>query len=106
MHKVFEHEILQINFDDKMDLSELGLFKRKTSLCNSLEVWRQIFNFSNQISAQSESQYLPYNQQKSTFLLIFLDFLLFYCRRFFGIYCHHNLTYFYNKVSITEKHRL
>ena len=28
------------------------------------EIWRQIPNFSNQVSARSKSQYLPYNERK------------------------------------------
>ena len=35
-----------------------------------LNIWRQILNFPNQVSAQSESQYLFYNQRKSTFLVL------------------------------------
>ena len=30
-----------------------------------IEIWRQILNLSNQVSARNESQYLLYNQRKS-----------------------------------------
>ena len=56
----------------------------------------KILNFSNQVSAQSESQYLLYNKIKSAFILSHV----------FGICCLcHILTYFYNKVCITKKRR-
>ena len=65
-------------------LRELELSIRKTSLCNSLNICRQIFNFSNQVSAGSKSRYLFYNQRKSTFILLY----------FFGIFCCcHNLIF-------------
>ena len=41
-----------------------------TSLCNSFEIWRQILDFSNQVSTRRESQYLFYNQRKSNFILL------------------------------------
>ena len=45
------------------------------SLCNLFEIWRQILNFSNQVGAPSEIQYLLYNQIKST--LYYRKFLVF-----------------------------
>ena len=43
--------------------------QRNTLLCKPLEILKQIHNFSNQVSAQSESQYLLHNQRKSAFML-------------------------------------
>ena len=57
------------------------------------EIRKQIFCFSNYVSAWSESQYLRYNQRKSAFIL----------SQIFDIsYPSHNLTYFINNVSHKE----
>ena len=73
------------------------IYNAKTSLCNLFEIWRQIPNFSNQVSAWSKSQYLLCDKKAPTFIL----------PPVFGIfYGTHILTCFYNKVCITEKYRL
>ena len=41
----------------------------KTSPYNFFEIYRPILNFANHVSTRSESQYMPYNQRKSTVIL-------------------------------------
>ena len=74
MEKLFEHyfligliKFLQLNGSTYPNESYMQF---KTPLCNSFETWGQILNFSNQVSARSESQYLLYNQRHSTFILL------------------------------------
>ena len=51
------------------------------------EIWRQVLNFSKQVNALSEGQYLFYNQGKSTFMFSKVCCCLGICWR-----CH-NLTF-------------
>ena len=61
---------------------------------NSFEIWRQIRNFSNQVSARNESQYLLYNHRKTTFILSYVFVICFCC---------HNLTYFITRPVSQRK---
>ena len=51
------------------------------------EIWRQVLNFSKQVNALSEGQYLFYNQGKSTFMFSKVCCCLGICC------CCHNLTF-------------
>ena len=54
-------------------------YLRNTSLFNSFEIWSKVGNFSYQPSAQRESQYLLYNQRKSTYILSYVFDISFRC---------------------------